>query len=208
MSPITVKTDTTATFSGTVNPMGGNVSCKFQYSTDQLSWTDLAEPDCATLLNGGGAQAVSQDVTGLLPNTTYYVRLSVSRPFVPNSTVTSFASESSTPTRCRRSSATSARSRSPTPPPAWSARSTRATRATGYVFEYGTTPALGSSTAPLNIGGGTSPITISQVVGGLTPDTTYYFKLAATNDFGTTKSTTRDLPHPHRALAAARQPRL
>jgi hypothetical protein len=59
---------------------------------------------------------------------------------------------------------------------------------TGYVFQYGTTPALGSSTAPLNIGSGTKPITVSQVVGGLSPDTTYYFRLVATNLTGTATS--------------------
>jgi len=58
----------------------------------------------------------------------------------------------------------------------------------GYVFEYGTTPALGSSTAPVGIGGGTTPVTVSQVITGLTPDTTYYFKLVATNLSGSTSS--------------------
>ncbi len=64
---------------------------------------------------------------------------------------------------------------------------------TGYVFQYGTTPALGSSTAPLDIGAGTKPITVSQLVGGLTPDTTYYFRLVATNLTGTTTSSSRTL---------------
>ena len=65
--------------------------------------------------------------------------------------------------------------------------------ATGYVFEFGTTPALGSSTAPVNIGGGTTPTTVSQVVGGLARDTTYYFRLVATNAFGSTPSVQRTL---------------
>jgi hypothetical protein len=59
---------------------------------------------------------------------------------------------------------------------------------TGYLFEYGTTPALGFSTAPLDIGGGTTPITVSQLLGDLSPDTTYYFRLVATNLTGTTSS--------------------
>jgi len=61
---------------------------------------------------------------------------------------------------------------------------------TGYVFQYGTTPALGSSTAPLAIGTGTKPITVSQVLTGLAADTTYYFRLLATNQIGTTTSAT------------------
>lgn len=61
----------------------------------------------------------------------------------------------------------------------------------GYTFEYGTTPALGSSTAPVSVGGGSTPLTVSQVVGGLSPDTTYYFRAVATNLIGTTVSPSR-----------------
>jgi hypothetical protein len=73
--------------------------------------------------------------------------------------------------------------------------------ATGYVFQYGATPALGSSTPPLDIGGGTTPITVSQVVEGLAKDTDYYFRLVATNLTGTTTSAsktfhTRAVPFP------------
>ena len=64
---------------------------------------------------------------------------------------------------------------------------------TGYVFEYGTTPALGFSTPPLAIGSGTEPITVSPVVGGLAKDTTYYFRLVATNLTGTVTSASKTL---------------
>jgi hypothetical protein len=59
--------------------------------------------------------------------------------------------------------------------------------ATTYAFEYGTTPALGSSTAPLAIGNASTPIVLSQVVEGLSPGTTYYLRVTATNDFGTSE---------------------
>jgi hypothetical protein len=65
--------------------------------------------------------------------------------------------------------------------------------ATNYVFQYGTTPSFGSSTEPLALGDGNTPITLSQVVQGLLPDTTYYFNLTATNVFGTTESATATL---------------
>ena len=60
--------------------------------------------------------------------------------------------------------------------------------ATGYVFQYGTTPALGSSTTPVDIGAGTDPLVVSQVISGLAKDTSYYFRLVATNLAGTTNS--------------------
>ena len=59
--------------------------------------------------------------------------------------------------------------------------------ATTYAFEYGTTPALGSSTAMLAIGAGSAPLVLSQVVEGLSPGTTYYLRVTATNDFGTSE---------------------
>jgi hypothetical protein len=59
---------------------------------------------------------------------------------------------------------------------------------TGYAFEYGTTPALGSSTVPVNIGSGNTPTTVNRVVSGLSPDTTYFFRLVATNLTGTAAS--------------------
>jgi hypothetical protein len=70
---------------------------------------------------------------------------------------------------------------------------------TGYVFQYGATPALGSATSLVSIGTATKPITVSQMVGGLNPGTTYYFRLVATNLIGTSESsshtfTTRLLP--------------
>jgi NHL repeat-containing protein len=192
VNPITVKGETTATFSATVDPMGGPVNCKFQYSTDQVSWADLPEPDCVSLLASGGPQAISRKVAGLDPNTHYFVRLVVSRPFISNSTTTSFVKFFDTlpglpvVSNVGAVQVTDASARMVgTVDPRHSA--------TGYVFEYGTTPALGSSTAPLDIGAGTTPITLSQVVGGLKKDTTYYFRLVATNAFGAIASNQKTL---------------
>jgi hypothetical protein len=188
MDPITVKTDTTATFSGTVDPQGGQVNCKFQYSTDQAIWTDVSAPGCATLANNGGAQALSQAVTGLVPNTHYFVRLVVTRPYPPASSATSalraFNTSSVAPVVTDVGAVevedVSARLVGTIDPKH---------AATGYVFEYGTTPALGSATAPLGIGAGSTPVTVSQLITGLAPSTTYYFRLLATNAFGSTVGT-------------------
>jgi NHL repeat-containing protein len=190
LKPVSVKTDTTAVFEATVDPRGGLLTCKFQYSTDQSNWTDVPDPGCDSLAPGGGVQAISQGVTGLTPNTTYFFRLQVSRPLLANSTVTSFVRVFATDS---------------VPPVVTNVGAIQVTdvsarlvgtidprnNPTGYVFEYGTTPALGTSTAPVNIGGGTEAITVSQVVGGLTPDTDYYFRLVATNAFGSTPSDQR-----------------
>ena len=53
-------------------------------------------------------------------------------------------------------------------------------------FDYGTTPSYGSS-APCSTvpGSGISPVTVSAVVSGLTPNTPFYFRIVATNGLGT-----------------------
>jgi hypothetical protein len=253
---ITAIGDRSATFHGTVDPKGGLVGCKFQYSTDEVNWTDAGfaqgtgdtaqgsttitnvattsgvfavgqlisgagiepgttivavrpetltlsiavglgsgtnvtlsasprfPPDCAALSENGGAQSVSQEATGLVPGQKYFVRLQVTRPYF----------SSFTPVNSNSQSFTTA-----TSPPAITDASARVVdehsvrvtatidpshSPTSYVVQYGTTPSLGSSTAPVSVGEGSSPIEVSSVIGGLSPATRYYFKVLATNLVG------------------------
>jgi len=55
---------------------------------------------------------------------------------------------------------------------------------TQYYFEYGTTPSMGNTTGFLSAGSGTNFIQVSQSVFGLLPNTTYYFRLNASNSQG------------------------
>ena len=56
---------------------------------------------------------------------------------------------------------------------------------TSYFFEYGTTTAYGEKTAEASAGSGVSPVAKSATVTGLTPSTTYHFRLVAKNATGT-----------------------
>jgi hypothetical protein len=55
-------------------------------------------------------------------------------------------------------------------------------------FEYGPTTALGSVTAPISIGEGIYGVLKTQKVDGLNPNAVTYFRVSATNKFGTVQS--------------------
>jgi hypothetical protein len=56
-------------------------------------------------------------------------------------------------------------------------------------FRYGTTPSYGSATSMQSIGSGTSSLSVSQFLAGLSPSTTYYYQIIAYNSNGTTYGT-------------------
>jgi hypothetical protein len=62
-------------------------------------------------------------------------------------------------------------------------------QATTYFFEYGTTTAYGTQTSPASVGSGTTPVGVHQTIVGLTPNTTYHYRLVATSSAGTTNGT-------------------
>jgi Calx-beta domain-containing protein len=57
--------------------------------------------------------------------------------------------------------------------------------ATSHHFDYGTTTSYGSTTPTTAAGSGTTAVPVAAAVGGLSPATTYHFRLAATNSAGT-----------------------
>jgi hypothetical protein len=60
-------------------------------------------------------------------------------------------------------------------------------QATSYHFEYGTTTGYGTPTSAQNAGSGTSNVSVSANISGLSPGTPYHFRLVATNASGTTQ---------------------
>jgi hypothetical protein len=59
-------------------------------------------------------------------------------------------------------------------------------QATTYDFQFGTTTAYGSQTAPTSAGSGTTDINVSAALSSLPPNTTIHYRLTATNASGTT----------------------
>ncbi len=56
--------------------------------------------------------------------------------------------------------------------------------ATNYVFQYGTSDTYGAQTPLASAGDGATTIKVSQAVGGLQPDTTYHYRILASNATG------------------------
>ena len=55
---------------------------------------------------------------------------------------------------------------------------------TGYTFQYGLTTAYGLGSASHSAGGGSRAVKASATIGGLTPGTTYHYRIAALNQAG------------------------
>jgi phosphodiesterase/alkaline phosphatase D-like protein len=184
--PASPVTQTTATLNATVNPNGGEVSkCEFEYgTTTEYKSTPVS---CSSLPGKGTtAVAVSASVTGLTANTTYHFRI-----VATNGTGTSEGSDETFKTL-------------PEPPTVVTkaassvAQTTATLNATvnpngGSVseckIEYGTNTEYksGAATCTSSPGSGESAVTVSAEVAGLTANTTYHFRITATNAGGTSK---------------------
>ena len=211
LDPITVKDDVSATLTGTVDPLGGLVTeCAFEYSIDPgfTGAVEVPEEACEGLEPNGGPQVIEEDIEGLIPNTTYHVRLRAERPFLGESEVLdtqSFLTDPAPPV-VDNLAATSVTDTSARLGGTIDPRNSETT----YIFEHGPTEALGNETAPLAIGDAVEEITVSQLVTGLAKDSDYFFRISATNEFGTTTSATesfhtRALPLPNPANRAYEQ---
>jgi uncharacterized protein YjiK len=173
-------TNSSATLAGQVNPNGQQTAYTFEYGTSTAfgSITPVVALDNADVL-----EAVTAHPTGLSPDTTYYYRL-----VATNATGTS-------------SGSVGVFSTGPGGPPVVSTGAASAITSTGatlaatvdahgiataYTFEYGTTNAFGSISAVDSAGSTNGANPYSLPITGLTPNTTYRYRIVATNANGTT----------------------
>ncbi len=185
--------ETTATVHGEVSPdpAGGKVlSCRFEYGTDLYYHQSVP---CSPGPPYESGTAVSADLTGLDPSTTYHFRVAAANGPLPPYTRA---------VRARGEDATFATFGPPTvaDETASGIERTAATLAaqvnphgfeTEFRFEYvddahfqeqgGFAGPATKSTALSQIGDGGKALAVSQGVGGLALDTTYHFRAVATN---------------------------
>ncbi len=179
-------TVTGASLTGTVNPNGLPAVYAYEYGTS-LSFGSISTP--ASVPSSSGDTAVPADLTGLQPSTTYYYR----------TVATSLAGTSAGTVRSFR---TAGAAMAPTAVtlPATSVGETSAIVAgqvnpnaeqTAYTFEYGTSTSFGAISAVVALDDGDGLEPVSATLTGLTSDTTYYYRVVATNGTGTTAGAVR-----------------
>jgi len=177
--PATAVNAQDALLNSTINPNGASTDVSFEYGLTTAYGTTTA----STNIGGGNAAvASSRQLVNLTPNTTYHFRVKA-----VNSVGTTYGADRTFTTPDL------------TPPivttdPASMVTSSTADlngtvqpngKATNYWFEYGTDTSYGSTTPSTGIGstGTYSPV---ESISGLTPSTTYHFRLVAQNPDGIT----------------------
>lgn len=171
------------TLNGKVNPNGfATTSLYFEYST--LNTFTTSTKLNLTNVSGNTLTSVSIKITsGLSYNTTYYVRLvAVNAGGTKISENTSFLVNQ--PPTINSLSATNITSTSVTLNGKVNANSSTTT---SLYFEYGTTTSYGTTVPLTNINGNILTDVTTNIT-NLTPNTTYHYRLVATNDGGTTTS--------------------
>jgi hypothetical protein len=191
---------TTATLHGEVDLAGNGAvtACHFDYGTD-TSYGQTAPCNPGAPYNSN--QAVSSALSGLSAQTTYHYRLvatnaegtnvGLDQTFTTQNAVVGVATAPAT--GVTRHTATLNGSFDPDGVD------------THYFFEWGTDTSYGNMTAaPPGVDAGSTPGTVSESapISGLSVETTYHFRLVATNSFGTTVGEDQSFTTPS-AVAAA-----
>jgi hypothetical protein len=177
-------TATGATVSGLVNPAGADATYFFQYGPDSNYGSQTAAADAGTV-NGFIGLA---DLAGLSPNTAYHYRIVAQQGagtpvYGADRTFLTLGPPTVTPGAAVGVSQTGATLTGAINPLGSD---------THYHFEYGTTPAYGTSVPAGNEPdlGATDEsehnVTYDIPSGTLTPGTTYHFRLVADDQYGTT----------------------
>ena len=177
-----ISSNTSVTLYGTVDPKGFILTAYFNYGlsvNDMINTIDITQQ----LSNTYGLQNVNALISGLTDGATYYYQLSVAIDGeISSGTISTFNTEapfiiSHTAEDITISSARLISEVNPNDSPA------------SIVFEYGSTLNLGSMvTASPDPITGTIPQEVSAEISSLTKNTTYYYRVKATNSSGTNYS--------------------
>jgi phosphodiesterase/alkaline phosphatase D-like protein len=179
-SPVTT---TTATLNGIVNANNNSTTVTFEYGTTASYGTTVTADQSP--VTGSVDTAVSKVITGLTPNTTYHFRV-VGDNVLGTSNgedMTFFTSAQTAPTVTTDDATFSSIPNQATLNGTVNANNSDAT----VTFEYGTTTAYGNTvTADQSPVLGSTDTAVSKLITGLISNTTYHYRVVATNGIGTT----------------------
>jgi hypothetical protein len=166
-----------ANLHGTVNPTSLATTYWFEYGTTTAYGSKTAETSA-----GSGFLPVEESarITGLTPGSVYHFRI-----LAKNASGTSKGSDAIliTPPSAVTKSATEVFAREATLDATVNPEGIKTT----YWFEYGTTTSYGTKTSEQTLSGGTTATNVSAILKSLTAGTTYHFRIAMSNAYGTQK---------------------
>lgn len=191
---------TSATVASTVNPKGYSTTATLVYSTDSAFATSSSVS--MGTFTGSDELAIDAEITDLDPSETYYAKIiAINETGTTESVVFNFDTLSAT--------APTISSEAPTVtvddgPVTLSGTVNPNGFSSTAVFQYSTTSDFSGTIVDVPVSGnitGTSDISVSTTVSGLTGSTTYYYRLKVTNASGTAYSPTisfvpNDIPAP------------
>ena len=200
--------NTAATLHGTVNPNGLATTYQFRYGP--TSALGSVSPTTAASAGAGTAGVpVSTKLSGLSPDTTYYVQLVASNSAGSASTAVKTFKTTGNPAPTTTTS------------PAVDVSRYGATlvgvinpnnQTTAYHFDFGLTTSYGFQSASKTVAAGTTPVAVSITLPGLQPGQVYHYRLVA--DHGSHAVTygadmtfqTSPWPRPHTKLSVKVRP--
>lgn len=173
-------TRTTTTLNGTVDGLGKPGQYFFQWGTTR----DLGSATTPVALSGA-QQSVSDTLEGLIAGTTYFFRIVAENE---NGTSYGIVRELTTDTAVEKLATSTVKNLQPEGATLSGSLAPNGFDA-HYYFQWGTSTAYGStSPEPPGTDAGSEKATVAAetALSGLAPNTTYHYRLVATNSFGTT----------------------
>ena len=171
---------TGATLNGTVNAQNSSTTVTFQYGLDTNYGRSVsANPDTVT---GSTNTAVNAAITDLLPNTTYHYRVAA-----VNAGGTTYGADMTFTTLAAPTVTTNGATAVTTTGATLNGTVNANNSSTTVTFQYGTSTGYGTTvTADQSPVTGTANTAVSKAITGLTPNTTYHYRVVGQNVNGTT----------------------
>lgn len=186
-NPSALPSDNAAILNGTVVPNGAFTNYWYEYSLAS-SLSNKVSSRSQTIGSGYTSIPAPAYITGLTKDTTYYFRLVAENQYGKTfGTQYSFLTTHGVPAPVGSIPAakTLAATLISNTASKLNGEVTPNQASTGYWFEYGKTTNLGSATTLVSVGNATIKLQVASPLANLDPQTTYYFRLNAQNQFGT-----------------------